>query len=746
MQIKRSNICLLSGAWSARWIASPDTSCRSPLFRKRFNLTSVPSRACAFICGLGYFELYLNGRRVGDHVLDPAQTDYETRALYVGHNVTDFLTAGENVVAVMLGNGFFNQDRVWGGMSYGLPRMIFQLHVEESDKPTIVSDASWLTTAGPVIENNVYAGETYDARREIEKWSEVGCDESKWTAAKEVESPTKALEPQTMPPIRRTKTLEPVKITKLPSGATIFDFGQNFAGWARLRVSGARAGAPIRLRTAESINADGTLDTASTGVFATRVEQIDTYVPKGGGEETWEPRFTYHGFRYVEVSGLAGAATKETLQGIVVHTDLEPIGTFACSDPVLNRIYETAKWTLLSNVHGIPTDCPAREKCGWLGDAQITSEFALLNFDAGSFYAKYLHDIETSWHGDAPGDVAPGKRCSAPNGHLDWGLAIVFVPWHVYLYGGGDEAILRDHYDSMRRFMLAARKQAKDGILSHGYGDWCPPGSVEPPLTPPALTTTAWFVHAARIMQRVATIVKRDEDVATFAAMAKEYLAAFNHTFFKRDKQTYGSQCADAMALELDLCLADQVTAVAASLNRDVVEVHKTHHTTGIFGSPFLYSALARHGYGSTSLALLRQTTYPSIGYLFSLGATTFWECWGEKELDDKWGARSKNHPMQAAFVAWIHQGLAGINYSPDRKLILRPQFIDDPTLTEVKATHRGITSAWKNVGNHFNWHIELPPATTATAYTSAFERELSPGAHDIEVPKHAILRQPLGT
>jgi alpha-L-rhamnosidase len=283
VQINRSNVCLLGVPWSAKWIASPDTSCRSPLFRKRFNLTSVPSRACAFICGLGYFELYLNGRRVGDHVLDPAQTDYETRALYVGHDVTELLVAGGNAVGVMLGNGFFNQDRVWGGMSYGLPRMIFQLHMEESEKPIVVSDASWLTTAGPVIENNVYAGETYDARCEIEKWCEVGCDESKWVAAKEVESPTKTLEPQTMPPVRRMKTLEPVKINKLPSGATIFDFGQNFAGWTKLRVAGARAGAPIRLRSAESVNADGTLDSASTGVFATRVEQIDTYVPEGAG-------------------------------------------------------------------------------------------------------------------------------------------------------------------------------------------------------------------------------------------------------------------------------------------------------------------------------------------------------------------------------------------------------------------------------------------------------------------------------
>jgi alpha-L-rhamnosidase len=572
-----------------------------------------------------------------------------------------------------------------------------------------VSDKTWRTAAGPLIENNVYAGETYDARREADAERDEG------VAAVEVVWPTKSLEPQLMPPIRRVRTLAPTGVIEL-GDARIFDFGQNFAGWARLTLENQPAGAAVRMRSAEDVHADGSLDTASTGVFATNIEQIETYVPKGGESESYEPRFTYHGFRYVEVTGVKPAA-KAMLDGILVQSDLERIGTFECSDPMLNRIHDTAVWTLVSNLHGIPTDCPAREKCGWLGDAQIVSELALNVFDASPLFDKYLRDINTTWRGELPGDVAPGKRCSNPNGHLDWGLATVLVPWHMWLYRG-DDAILLDHYDSMRRFMLTAMKQAKDGIFSNGYGDWCPPGSVEPTQTVPALTTTAWFTHAGRIMAQAARRLDRADDMATFESFAKRTKEAFNRSFFNESDNTYGSQCADAMALELKLCPPDHVAAVAESLRRDVIEKNNTHHTTGIFGSRFLHAALSRNGHGDAVLALLRQSTYPSIGYLFSLGATTFWECWGEEDLDKKWGARSKNHPMQAAFVAWFYQGLGGINPSPDqpgfKHVLIEPQFV---ALDHVKVTHNSrngvVASEWRRRDGKIELDVTLPVNVT---------------------------------
>ena len=278
----------------------------------------------------------------------------------------------------------------------------------------------------------------------------------------------------------------------------IYDMHQNFAGWARLRIKAA-AGTAVRMRFSEAVDAKtGALDTASTGVFATGVEQIDTYICRGGGEETWEPRFTYHGFRYVEVTGLPARSQPPKLEGIVVHTDVEPAGGFICSDPMLNRIHQAAVWTLVSNLHGHPTDCPARERCGWLGDAHGSAEMAAMNFDMSGFWTKYIDDIEAGWVSDLPPAVVPGKRIARDSGPIDWGVAVVMLPWFHWLYYG-DRTELERCYPLMTRFVNAAAKTAKDGILSNGLGDWCPPGSVQPTATPVPLTTTAWFVEAARI-------------------------------------------------------------------------------------------------------------------------------------------------------------------------------------------------------------------------------------------------------
>lgn len=714
---------LAAADWKGRWIGAPDSACPAPLFRKRFELSQKPAAARAYICGLGYHELYINGRRVGDHVLDPAQTDYEARALYVAHDVGDLLVEGPNAVGVILGKGFFDQHRVWGGLSYGRPRFIFQLHCDEA--VVLASDATWLTTPGPILEDNVYAGETYDARREVPRWSEAQCDERDLKAAVELASPTKSLQPQLFPPIRRVRTLAPVKITRIAPASHIFDMGQNFAGWVRLSLPAQKRGDAVRIRTAEALHADGTLNTASTGVFATGVEQIDTFISAGAGPETYESRFTYHGLRYAEITGLAHEPAPQTATGVVVHTDAARLGSFECSDPVLNRIYEAAIWTLVSNLHGIPTDCPAREKCGWLGDAHIIAELALLNFDLAGFFDKYVGDIQTSWRGDLPGHVAPGKRGSEPDGNLDWGVAVVLIPWYCWLYSG-DESFLRDHYPSMKRYLDNARPHIIDGIASKGFGDWCPPGSVEPVRTPPALTTTAWLCHASRVMARVAKLLGHAADAADFAASGEQLAAAFNRAFFDVEGQTYGSQTADAMALELNLAPSGQRSAVAASLARDVMVTHGAHHTTGIFGSRYLFGALARNGHGAAVLAVLRQKTYPSLGDLFARGATTMWECWGEPEIDEKWGARSQNHPMQAALAAWFHKDLAGINPSVERggfgHVILRPQIIDDAAgrLTWVRASHlspRGpISSDWERTGpRRAVWRAEVPPNVTAS-------------------------------
>ena len=739
---------LNEGAWQAKWIsanyllaASPsaanlpagdpsETPHRAPLFRRGFHLRDLPERARAYICGLGYYELYLNGSKVGGHVLDPAQTDYPKRAFYVTYDITDCVKPGENTAGVMLGSGWFNQDEIWkrgkyrvpGGTNYGVPRVLLQLRLEYRDGSveTVVTDENWKVAPGPILDNNVYAGEFYDARLEVPGWSQPAFDDEAWEHARPVAAPTERLQAQCMPPIRAVRTLTPVALTEPRPGVFVYDLGQNFAGWAKLRVTAPR-GTKIVLRFAESVSEDGMIDPASTGVFATGVVPTDTYITKGEGEEVWEPRFTYHGFRYVAVTGFPGAPSLQCLEGVVVHTDVTKVGDFECSDPLLNRIHRTALWTEVSNLHGVPTDCPAREKCGWLGDAQVSAEMTIFNFDMARFWAKYLEDIHTSEVKGLPTMVAPGKR-EREEAAPDWGTAVVQLPWYVYLYYG-DKRILEEHYDDMKRWVNHLQGLARDYIVSPGLGDWCPPGSVKPTETPVPLTSTGYFYLDTRIMSAIAKILGRNQDAANFRALAVKIRQAFNQNFFNAAGMSYGSQTGDSLALRLGLAPAADKVQVAAALARDVAEKHQGHFSTGITGSRCLYWALAEYGHGDVALEILRQKTYPSIDYLFSLGATTFWETWGEPELDAQYGPRSRNHAMQGGFDAWFYEGLAGICPDPDRPgfkhTILRPQVLAG--LTHVRADYESvqgkITSEWRLESERLHWHITVPANTRATVY-----------------------------
>ena len=759
--------------WQAKWItadylwaATPPaqtaaaeerakTLQRAPLLRKDFRLRARPRRARAYICGLGYFELYLNGTKVGDHVLDPAQTDYEERALYVTHDITDYLRPGENAAGVMLGSGWFNQNEVWkagkysvpGGTDYGVPRLVLQMRCEYPDgtTETFITDESWKAAPGPILADNVYAGESYDARLETPGWSEPTFADKAWEKARPIAGPARRLEPQSLPPIKAVRTLPPKGISQPSPGVFVYDFGQNFAGWVRLRVT-APSGAKITLRFAESLAPDGMIDPASTGVFATGVVQTDTYIARGESEEVWEPRFTYHGFRYVEMTGFAGTPSRENLRGVVVHSDVQKVGNFECSDAMLSRIHETALWTEVSNLHGIPTDCPAREKCGWLGDAQVSAEMTIYNFDMAQFWSNFLDDIRTSEQNGLPTMVAPGKR-KLGEASPDWGTAVVQIPWYVYLYYG-DTRILRQHYDRMRQWLEHLRRLAQNHIISEGLGDWCPPGSVEPKETPVPLTSTAYFYLDTQILSEVARILGEPADAADYRALAGKIHQAFNQKFFLTNELSYGSQTGDSVALRLGLVPAAARVQVASSLRQDVVTKHGGHFSTGITGSRCLYWALGEYGHGEVALEILRAQTYPSIGYLFSLGATTFWETWGEPELDRQHGPRSRNHAMQGAFDAWFYEGLAGIYPDPDepgfRHTILRPQVVEG--LGQVRAAYDSIqgriVSAWRLENQQFEWHVRVPANTRATVHLPCDDsRTVTEGGRPVQEVREVLWR-----
>jgi len=494
--------------------------------------------------------------------------------------------------------------------------------------------------------------------------------------------------------------------------------GQNFAGWARLKIR-AQRGTTIQLRFAETVHENGMIDPASTGVGAIHVIQTDRYTCKGSGIEVWEPRFTYHGFRYVEMTGFPGTPSLSNLEGVVVHTAVERTGHFECSDEMLNRIYRTAIWTEISNLHSIPEDCPAREKCGWLGDAHVTAEMTLYNFDMALFWSKYIGDIETNRRsrGGIVEDIAPGKR-QEPGEHPDWGSAFIQIPWYLYLYYG-DVTVLQEHYRGMSEFLDHVRDLAKDCIVYDGYGDWCPPGSARPSETPVELTSTAYFYFDAKIMSEIANILGKKRDAEQYMHLAQNIKQAFNNQFYDAGNKTYGSQTGDCFSLYLGLVPEGDENGVAESLVRDIMEKHHGHHSTGITGSRHLYWALGQYGHGETAHALLHNTTYPSIGYLFSLGATTLWESW------EKNGG-SLNHPMQGGFSVWFYQGIAGIYPDPAdtgfRHVILKAPV--KGSLSFARASCRSlygiIKSDWKINGNIFQWNVSIPANTTATVFVPA--------------------------
>ena len=702
---------------------APEPQNGAPQLRKKFTLPGKPfRRARAYVCGLGYNELYFNGKRVGDlegaRALEPGQTDYEQRALYSIYDVLAYLPEGSDlVVGIVLGNGFFNQRAVWGDMTYGKPRCLAQIEIEYADgsRDIFATDETWKAQRGPILMNNVYAGEHYDARLETPGWEMPDFDDTGWFTAQVLDAPTQRLEAQMMPPIRAIARRPPVSVKETEPGVWTFDFGQNLAGWCHVEARGP-AGTAVTMRYAEALGADGKIDTASTGVFATFTEQVDTYVCKGTGiPEYWEPRFTYHGFRYVEVRGLTRPANAQTLTAVLAHTENPRNAVFECSDAMLNKLHETALWTMSSNLHSIPTDCPAREKCGWLGDAHVVAEMCLYNYYLPHFWRKYLRDIETSRRGSVPHMVAPGKRlCGVAT--PDWATALIQLPWYLYLYMG-DESALAEHYDGMRTLIEQTMLQTKDGILEAGLGDWCPPGSVEPTQVPVPLTSTAYFYQDALIMAEAANALGKVDDADRYRALARRTREAFLAKFYDAGNKTLGSQTANAFALRLGLHPDEDRQAIADSLAADVKA--KGHHTTGITGSKHLYWALGEHGHGDAAMTLLHRTAYPSFGHLFSLGATTFWECWGEKDLDEKWGARSLNHPMQGAFDAWFFNGIAGIRPDPAgpgfQRTLFAPQII--PGLTWAKADvgslYGNLHADWKVEAGTLVYNIALPVNTT---------------------------------
>ncbi len=706
----------------------------SPLLRKTFAISKRVSRARMYICGLGYYDLFINGRRIGNHQLDPGMTTYDARAFYVTHDATDALRSGDNAIGVMLGNGFYGQNIVWTpAMAWGPPVLLAKCVIEYADgtHETIATDESWRATTGPVLFDNVYAGETYDARLEIPGWAEPGLDDSHWQSARVAKSPSVKLQSQMIQAIEDTRIIKAKRLIASPGGKWIVDLGQNFAGCVRLTLR-EPAGTQITLRMAEILAPNGVeIDPATTGVYATGVVQTEIYVCKGGGER-WRPRFTYHGFRFVEVSGLKRKPSLDFLEGIQLRTSVEKRGDFVCSDGQLNRIYGTSLWTLESNMHSITEDCPQREKCSWMGDMEISAQAAIFNFNMAPLYNKLAGDMDTTLGrgGMTPWGVpaSPGLPCNIATGRRlcgqanpDWGAALVAIPWFIYLYYGDASTLIRQ-YPHMKRWVhyVASAAVSKNGIVQYGYGDWCPPGvGGANPRCPVPLTSTALQFSSLNIMAKAAALLGRRSDEKWFQLQAATVQAAFHRTFYDPKTGGYGSQTANAVVLRFGLAPKGHEQAVAAALAAEI-QARGDHADTGVLGSRPLYTVLNEHGYDKLTYRMMQKLDYPSYGFMLSRGDTTWPEVQYDTPLTQWQIGCSYNHAMQSGFAAWFHESVAGIRpleAEPGFKnVLLCPHNIHQ--LTWVDAYHQSmygiIKSRWRRMGARFHWNITIPPNATA--------------------------------
>ncbi|MFG6686792.1 alpha-L-rhamnosidase [Mariniflexile sp. HNIBRBA6329] len=725
-------------------------------FRKGINLSKEVENAQVYICGLGYYELYLNGEKVGNHVLDPAPSNYDKQAYYINYDITEQLKSGKNTFGIILGNGFYGQNISWNGdpesnkkgVSYGPPtvRCLVKLNFTDGTSSDFYTDETWKESTGPIVFNNIYGGDTYDARYELGNWTTVDYDDSAWGNAKEATPEVNKISAQQIPTIKKLKEFEPQHVFKGADGEWIVDFGQNIAGWVKLNVK-EKEGQLIEIITTEALLTNGKdIFQGSTGGGANGMPQIYQYICKSDGLESWEPKFSYHGFRYAKIKGISTKPDANMIKAVLVATDIKETGSFSSSDELLNKMHSISKWTIVDNIHGIPEDCPHREKCGWLGDAHAFCEYALYNYDMYDFYKKYMEDIRTQMrptkgHNNpeikyqVPTMIAPGKRTST-YAKIDWGVATMYLPWYNYWYYG-DDAIVKEYYPEMKdltNFYLDFK--GENGIMQDGMGDWCPP-SWDRRLNPeamecdPIISANAYFYDVLGIMERFA---KMNNDVAYEAKMKAEKEAlktAFNKSYLVTIPNTnhkwYQSQTATVQALQFGMVPDTEINNVVNGLEYDIVKVKGGHHSTGIHGNRYIYTVLANHGKADLAHQILTTPDFPSQTYVMNSGFTT----WPERQFE--WEkmegpTNSLNHPMHSGFAAYFYESLGGIKSSKEqvgyKEFIVNPIFPKTMTETAVKvpSPYGSIHNSWKLNGENFSMNLEVPFNTKAQVVLSPKE------------------------
>ena len=784
---------LKPGDWQARWIthdpeiirrdyqATPPTDVdpgTPALFRKAFDLPAGVRRATLYATARGIVDLVLNGHRVSDDRFMPEWTDYHRRLHYRAFDVTKLVLTGENALGAMLGDGWWSGYVGWQETrgQYGTLEnsLLLQLEVEVDDGETICipTGASWRCDTGPILSADFMMGETYDARREPAGWDRHGFNDSTWLPALEV-APPKVRVPrygfsnnqpadtdddlplvaQRSEPVRVVETIEPISVNEVAPGTFIYDLGQNIAGWVRLSVSG-ETGTCVQLRHAERLNPDGTLYTENLR----RAKATDTYILRGEGEETWEPRFTFHGFQYIELTGLDQPLPLEKIAGCVVMSSTRPTGQFECSHPLVNRLWQNALWSQKDNFLSVPTDCPQRdERLGWMGDAQVFSRTATYNMDVAAFFTKWMTDVADSQDTDGVfPDVAPRLDegddfvgLDGLGGGAGWADAGVIIPWTVWrMYG--DRRIIQRHWDAMVRWLDWLERENPDGIrnssLNNNYGDWlCIPSDREFRTQSPmkTLLATAYWADDAAKMARMARVLDKPKDAQRFDAMFARVRDAFQKEWLQDDGRLgVDTQTAYLLALAFNL-LPEKVRARAAEHLVENIRDLDWHLSTGFIGISHLNPTLTLTGHADVAYRLLVNEDYPSWLYPVVHGATTIWERWNGWTADEGFFnplMNSFNHYSLGSVGEWLYRHVAGIELDPEvpgfKRFVIRPH-LGMPlshAAARYDSIHGPIESRWRLDGDTLQLSVQIPPNTTAWVHVPCAEN-----SHVLENGRPAI-------
>ncbi len=722
-------------AWKASWITKEGEiqgkeSLPAHYYRAQFDAPKKIKQARVHLTSLGLYQLYINGQKISDDLFTPGYTSYHKRLQYQSYDVTEIIQA-KNAIGAIVGDGWYRGflgyrgERNFYGDKLGL---LVQLHIDYADgsSETIITDTNWKVANGPIIQSDIYNGETYDSNLERDGWSTYGYDDGDWKSAVILDHPKNRLVASQGLPVRATQEITPIDMFTTPEGDTVLDLGQNIVGWVRMKVSGAK-GDKVTLQFAEVLDKEGNFYT--TNLRAAKA--TDRYILKGGQEEIFEPHFTFHGFRYVKVSGYPGRLSPDNITGVVIHSDMPSTGSFACSDSLINKLQENIRWGQRGNFLDVPTDCPQRdERLGWTGDAQVFSPTAAFNFDVAAFYTKWLRDlaVDQSKNGSVP-HVIPDNQ-HGRGGATGWGDAAVIVPWTVY-QAYGDIRILEEQYPSMKAWVDFMQFKAGEDFLWNNpkdwhWGDWLAFHSSKPDyagsVTEKDLIATAYYHYSTTLLSKTAKLIGRSEEAETYRQLAERIKEAFTAEFITPNGRLVShTQTAYALAISFDLIPEDLLQKAATYFANDVEKFG--HLTTGFLGTPLLCSSLSKIGRDDLAFMLLHRKRFPSWLYPVTQGATTIWERWDTQKPDGSIikGMNSFNHYAYGAIGEWLYTHVAGLGIDPEQPGYQHIHFHPHPgpglshAKAEFMSMYGEVMSAWEIKDEVLNYVIKIPPNTRGT-------------------------------